>query len=124
MIMKKLTLILLLLLATMSFAQNTFVHKYTYYYTKENDVVDDGKKTNVTIVFNEKDTSNIVLYFGTKKRTLYKTGELENNVSNGGHKYQYIECIDDEGTEIGFQFFDDTGTVRLIYKDGYLEFHK
>lgn len=122
--MRKILLLTAMLCATISFAQNTFVHKYTYFYTKENGVVDEGKKGDVTIVFNEKDTGNIVLYYGSKRKVLYKTGELEKNQTDGGYKYQYIDCIDDEGKNIGFQFFDDTGTVRLIYSDGYLEFHK
>ena len=122
--MKRTFILATLMLSMASFAQNTFVHKYTYYYTKQNGVVDDGKKTDVTIVFNEKNTGNIVMYFGTTKKVLYKTGELEKNESTGGYKYQYIECVDDEGKSIGFQFFDDSGTVRLIYSDGFLEFHQ
>jgi hypothetical protein len=123
--MKKLLLLIALLLCSVvCLAQKTFVRKYTYYYTKENGVIDDGQKTDVTIVFNQKDTGNIIMYYGTTKRTLYKTGQLENSQSEGGHKYQYIECVDDDGKAIGFQFFDETGTVRLIYSDGFLEFHE
>jgi hypothetical protein len=123
--MKKLLLLIALLLCSViSFAQNTFVRKYTFYYTKENGVVDEGQKADVTVVFNEKGTGNIILYLGTKKRTLYKTGELQNNETEGGYKYQYIDCVDDEGKNIGFQFFDDSGTMRLIYSDGFLEFHE
>jgi len=121
---KILLLIALLLCSVISLAQNTFVRKYTFYYTKQNGVVYEGKKTDVTVVFNEKNTGNIVLYFGTKKKTLYKTGELENNQSEGGYKYQYIDCVDEDGKNIGFQFFDDSGTMRLIYSDGFLEFHE
>lgn len=121
---KVLLLIALLLCGAISLAQNTFVRKYTFYYTKQNGVLDNGQKASVTVVFNEKDTGNIVLYFGTKKKVLYKTGEVEKNETEGGYKYQYIDCIDEDGKTIGFQFFDDTGTMRLIYSDGFLEFHE
>ena len=68
--MKKLLLVMLLF-GTMTFAQETFVNKYTWYITKENGILQEEKDAVVTVVFNEKKTKDIVLYYENGKSVRY-----------------------------------------------------
>ena len=105
-------------------SQDTFVRKYTSYLTKTNDKLSDWEEIDLTVVFNEKTTNNVVLYYPTKTKTLYKIGSIKTNTTVGGHEYQVIDCIDEEGNKLSLQLF--SGAMRIILHDGdgYIEFHE
>jgi hypothetical protein len=126
--MKKLLLGALLLLSSfVSFSQDTFVVEYTSCISIKDDVKEPWKELNVTVVFNEKSTSDIVLYYGGGKVIRYKkTGSLVKDKTVVSEDYQYMECIDvSDGTTVGVQYFEETETLRIIISKGwYVEFHK
>jgi hypothetical protein len=125
--MKKLFLsVLFLMLSVASFSQ-PFVNKYTSVINKAGGILGDWKETSITIVFNEETTSDIVIYYqnGTEKR-FHRIGDISNDETSDGAKYQFFLCIDDEdGTKLGFQLFEKTATLRIVISEGnFVEFHK
>ena len=125
--MKKLLLGALLLLLSMSInAQDTFVKKYTAYITKENDVLQPWVYSEVTVVFNANNIRDVVFYYTSgKKRTLHQISGAVKSTTDNGDGYQVFDCVDDDGTELTLQLFDDGKCLRLIIAKGYLiEFHK
>lgn len=126
--MKKLLLGALLLLSSfMSFAQDTFIVEYTSCISFKDGVDQGWKDLNIAVVFNEKNTSDIVLYYGDGKTIRYKkTGKIVKDQTKSGDKYQFIECIDtSDGTIVGIQYFQSNETLRVIVQKGwYVEFHK
>jgi len=125
--MKKLLLgALLFILSITVSAQDTFVKKYTAYVTRENDVLQPWVYSEVTVVFNANNVRDVVFYYTSgKKRTLHQiTGAIEGKTENGD-EYQVIDCVDDDGTELTLQLFDDDKCLRLLIAKGYsIEFHK
>ncbi len=125
--MKKLLLLAILLFGTITFAQETFVNKYTWYITKENGILQEEKDAVVTVVFNEKKTKDIVIYYENGNTVRYLSyGGAEKGQTNSGNKYQTIKAIDSvDGVEVLIQLFDETSTLRIIIAEGwYIEFHK
>lgn len=125
--MKKLFLsVLFLMISLVSFSQ-TFVEKYNSAISKKADVFGDWQDVSLTVVFNEKETGDIVFYYsnGTTRR-FHRIGEVEKGKTTSGESYQIISCIDNEdGVELALQLFDNTSTLRLILEKGYfIEFHK
>ena len=124
--MKKLLLGALLLLSMSINAQDVFVKKYTAYITRENDVLQPWVYSEVTVVFNANNVRDVVFYYTSgKKRTLHQiSGTIEGKTDNGDG-YQVIDCVDDDGTELTLQLFDDDKCLRLLIAKGYsIEFHK
>ena len=124
--MKKLLLGALLLLSMSINAQDVFVKKYTAYITRENDVLQPWVYSEVTVVFNANNVRDVVFYYTSgKKRTLHQiSGTVEGKTDNGDG-YQVIDCVDDDGTELTLQLFDDDKCLRLLIAKGYsIEFHK
>ena len=103
-------------------AQDTFVKKYTSFVTKDDKGISDWKTVSLTVVYNEKVTNDVVMYYPNKTKRLYKIGNIEEGETNNGEEYQLIKCIDDEGVEIRLQLFDDS--LRLFIGEYYIEFHK
>ena len=103
-------------------AQDTFVKKYTSFVTKDDKGISEWKTISLTVVYNEKETDDVVLYYPNKTKRLYKIGNIEEGKTNNGEEYQIIKCIDEEGVEINLQLFDDT--LRLLFGEYYIEFHK
>ncbi len=69
--MKKMLLIIIISLnSIVSFAQDTFVKKYTSFSTKSNNVIGKLESTDITVVFNPKGIRDIVFYYtdGTVRR--------------------------------------------------------
>lgn len=112
----------LLICFNISNAQDTFVRKYTSYVTKTNNELSEWEDIDLTVVFNEKNTNNVVLYYPSKTKTLYKIGNVESNKTNNGDEYQIIECVDEEGNKLSLQLFSDA--MRIIIVGGYIEFHE
>jgi hypothetical protein len=125
--MKKLILsVLFMSLSVASFSQ-TFVEKYTTSISKKEGVFGEWKNTNVTVVFNEKETGDIVFYYdiGTSKR-FHQIGDVSKDITKSKETYQIIMAIDSEdGTKVAIQLFDDDTTLRILIAEGYfVEFHK
>lgn len=124
--MRKLFILAILLFGTTMFAQDTFIKKYTWYATKEDGVLQPDKELLVTVVFNEKNTNNIVLHYENGNYIKYVAyGDVEKVVTNNGYNSQVIKALDDEGKQVLIQLFDDSSTLRIILGEGwYIEFHK
>jgi hypothetical protein len=121
--MKKILIFLTFLLSVnLCIAQDTFVRKYTSYITEIDDKLSEWKEIDLTVVFNEKNTNNVVLYYPDKTITFYKIGGVEKDKTKGGHEYQLIECIDDDGTKVSLQLFAEA--MRILLGGGYIEFHE
>jgi uncharacterized protein YdbL (DUF1318 family) len=125
--MKKLFLSLLFMMLSVASFSQTFVKKYTSVIAKKAGVVGEWQDTSLTVVFNEKETGDIVFYYtnGSNKR-FHQVGDVKEDKTNSGEGYQLIMCIDDEdGTKVGLQLFDDDTTLRVLISEGYMvEFHK
>jgi hypothetical protein len=126
--MKKLLLVALLLLSTLTAsAQDTFVVDYTSCVSFKDGVNQGWKDISITVVYNEKNTSDIVLYYGGGKTVRYKkTGSIIKEKTTANQDYQFVECIDtSDGLSVGIQYFESTETLRVIVQKGwYVEFHK
>lgn len=125
--MKKLFLsALLLMLSVVSFSQ-TFVNKYNSVIGEKAGVMGKWETISITVVFNEKDTGDIVFYYanGNVKR-FHQVGDVTKDKTKSGDSYQIIICIDDEdGKKVALQLFDEDSTLRILISDGYYaEFHK
>ena len=121
--MKNLILIILFIFSVNKLnAQDTFVKKYTSFVTKDDKGISDWKTVSLTVVYNEKVTNDVVMYYPNKTKRRYKIGNIEEGETNNGEEYQLIKCIDDEGVEIRLQLFDDS--LRLFIGEYYIEFHK
>lgn len=125
--MKKLLLLSMLLFGTTSFAQETFILKYTSFITKEDNVIQPERFMNVTVVFNEKKTTDVVLYYDSGATIRYNTyGGTEKVTTKGGEKTQTVKALDSaDGKEVLLQLFESTGTLRIIIANGwFIEFYK
>lgn len=125
--MKKLLLLAMLLFVTTSFAQETFILKYTSFITKEDNVIQPERFMNVTVVFNEKKTTDVVLYYDSGATIRYNTyGGTEKVTTKSGEKTQTIKALDSaDGKEVLLQLFESTGTLRIIIANGwFIEFYK
>lgn len=103
-------------------AQETFVRKYTKCISEINNKLGDWEDVDLTVVFNEKKTNNVVLYYPSKTIVLYKIGKLQTSKTNNGEEYQLIECLDDDGNRLALQLFSEA--MRIIIDGGYIEFHE
>jgi hypothetical protein len=124
--MKKLLLGALLLLSSFTcFAQDTFVKKYTSMVIKENGILQPWQTAEVTVVFNPNGVRDIVIYFSNgNKRTLHQVGDVTQGKTKNNEGYQIVKCIDEDGTNVAAQLFDDDTCFRIIIGDGYyVEFH-
>ena len=125
--MKKLLLVaLLFILSITTFAQDTFVKKYTSFITKEKDILKPWVHTEITVVFNANHVRDIVLYYTSgKQKVLHQVTGAVNGKTYNGDGYQIIECIDEDGTNVTLQLFDDDTCLRILIAEGYsIEFHR
>ena len=122
--MKKLLFALLLTAITfVSLAQETFVNKYTSYVTNINDVISEMKPTQITFVFNEGTTTDIVVYGLEEEKRFYRTGEVSKGKTTGGFEYQWVDCVQAKtGYKASIQLFDNA--VRIFMKADYVEYQK
>ena len=120
--MKKLLLLLVLFISLTSFAQDSFIRKYTWY-TKKIDTTQ--VKCSVTVVYNYNGTNDVVLYTGTKTIHLVRMSEITKGETTTGEKFQQIDCVDQEdGQPVSLQLFDKDGAVRFIIGNDYIEYHE
>ena len=122
--MKKLLFALLLTATTfVSLAQETFVNKYTSYVTNINDVISEMKSTQITFVFNEGNTTDIVVYGLEEEKRFYRTGGVTEGKTTSGFEYQWVDCVQAKtGYKASIQLFTDA--VRIFMKGDYVEYQK
>jgi hypothetical protein len=121
--MKKLLLGAILLFSTTMFCQDTFVKRYTDCVTKKNGVVSEWKSGIATIVFNEGDTTNIVIYCSNDGVTLYRKGDIEEGKTKSGESYQGVYCVNaSNGQDVYLQLF--LHCTRIFTGDDYIEYHE
>jgi hypothetical protein len=122
--MKK-VLFTLLFTATsfVAIAQDTFVYKYTSYITNINDVQSEMKPTDITFVFNDGKTTDIVVYGQGEEKRFFRTGDITKGKTTGGYEYQWVDCVQEKtGYKASIQLFDDA--VRIFMKGDYVEYQK
>ncbi|MFY7988487.1 MAG: hypothetical protein ACOVNP_06355 [Flavobacterium sp.] len=121
--MKKILFVAILLLCSATYAQDTFVRKYTKLVSTKNNVEEPEKEINITVVFNPKGEKEIKFYYTDtgKTKTFYQVSGLETGKTEGGYEYQLIEVIDGEdGYKLILQLFDNDDVLRLIISEGYI----
>jgi hypothetical protein len=118
--MKKLLFIALFIVSFTSFAQETFVRKYTSMMVTRDDVEEAMKDADLTVVFNPNGNRGIKLYYGSGETTEYlQVSDLTEGTTTGGYKYQLIKLLDKkDGYEISLQLFDNDGVLRLLFSEG------
>jgi hypothetical protein len=127
------SLIIAILLTTTSFANDSFVKKYTHTATCIFQVNNVDSCVNVNnahvVVFNYKNTSDIFLASGGQKQyRFFNLGKTDSAFkTKGGTSTQIIKAVDEDGTMLTIQFADDLTTkssfLRLLFTWGYLEFY-
>ena len=122
--MKKLLFVFLLTTTTfVALAQETFVYKYTSYVTNINDVQSEMKPTEITFVFNDGTSTDIVVYGQGDEKRFYRTGGITEGKTTGGFKYQWVDCVQAKtGYKASIQLFADA--VRIFMKGDYVEYQK
>lgn len=123
--MKKLLLGALLLLSMCTFAQETFVKKYTSMISKKDGVLQPWEKTDITVVFNPNGVRDIVIYYTNgESLTLHQITGTTEGKTKSGDGYQIVRCIDQDGGKLAVQLFDDDTCMRILIAEGYfVEFH-
>jgi hypothetical protein len=124
--MKKLLLGALLLLSMCTFAQDTFVKKYTSMIAISNNVKGEWQSADITVVFNADGVRDIVFYYPNgNTRTFHQIVGMTKDVTTNGDAYQIVECLDESGSRVAIQLFEDDTCLRVIVAKGYyVEFHK
>ena len=124
--MKKLLLVALLsILSTTMFSQETFVTKYTSFITKKNNVLQPWEKAEVTVVFNPNQVKDVVFYYVSgKTMTFHQVSGVKEGKTDNGEGYQVFDCVDQDGSYVTLQLFDDNTCLRILISEGYMiEFH-
>jgi hypothetical protein len=125
--MKKLLLGALLLLSSfVCIAQETFVKKYTSMISISDNVKGEWESTDMTVVFNAKGLSDIVFYYPNGSiKTFHQITDMTKDTTTNGDAYQIVECLDERGTRVAIQLFEDDTCLRVIIDKGwFIEFHK
>lgn len=103
-------------------AQEKFVKKYNYVH-KSTDAEDNFKSIDVTFVFNDNDSNDIVIYGLEKVRTFYKVSKIQKGKTEGGQEYQLVDYVDAEnGMRVVFQVFSNA--CRIFIGDDYVEYQE
>ena len=103
--MKKLSLILFFLSLSIVAQEKPFRERYSYSVDNNNVIC---KKLHLIVVFNNKNTNEIIFYFQRKKLYLYRTSEMVNGKTETGQDYKAFECIE-RGTNEKF-------VIQLLYR--------
>lgn len=121
--MKKLifTAITMLFCQYIAHAQVPFINDYSQFFTSINGVVGETKDLSISVVFNEKDTNNIIIY-GLEEIKRFHVISIEEGKTDDGSKYQLMNCIEiARGEERLIQLFDEA--LRIFIKEDYIEYH-
>ena len=124
--MKKLILGLMILLSVhVCIAQEQFAKTYTSMISMKNYVKSKWSAVDLTVVFNEKDKKDIILYYSSgKKMKFHQISDVYEDKTTAGEYYQSIECIDQDGDKVLLQLFDDDTCLRILICPGtFVEFH-
>jgi hypothetical protein len=121
--MKKTLFIISFAFTSLFSSGQTFVEKYNSYVTNVKDKISEPKLASITVIFNDGDTTDIVVYATDEPKRFYRIGNITKGKSNGGYEYQLVNCIDSEtGKEIQIQLFDDA--CRIFMGTDYIEYDK
>ena len=121
--MKKIifTAIIAVLCQYIAHAQVTFINDYEQCFTSIKGVKGETKDLSISVVFNEKDTNNIVIY-GLEEIKRFHVIRIEEGKCDDGTEYQLMSCIDiSNGEERLVQLFDEA--LRIFIKEDYIEYH-
>jgi hypothetical protein len=121
--MKKLLLLCIMFLSLNAFTQEdeTFTRNYANVVVKMDNKEESRYKNSIVAVFAD---NQVKIYFNGKVDVYYQVTDVEKGVSEGGQPYQLINCITkDGGKNVTIQLFDDYDSLRIIYRDGYVEFY-
>jgi hypothetical protein len=89
-----------------------------YIYDPETETWDDGSKGSNTFVFNANDNNDVITYYASgKKEVLRKISTVSEGTDKKNRKYQGVELLDEEGTEVMLFLYED-GDVLLVWKSG------
>lgn len=111
--MKKLLLVLSLMLSIAIFAQKEFVRNYTNYSVKKSTEKDFKiAKYNSMVIYNERNTADVTIYFGGKTYQFRSFGSPEAGGS-GEMSYQSIDITD--GTEDGVIILYDNEKYGVLF---------
>lgn len=125
--MKKLLLFSMLLITSITFAQDTFVRNYKSLLVTRDFKKEPEREISLAVIFNADKENTIVFRYanGTSKK-FFQVSNVTNGKTEGGYEYQMIDIIDAEnGNELILQLFDNDNVLRLVIDDGYsLEFYK
>lgn len=126
-------LVIITLIATASYASDSFVKKYKHTASCIN--MDNQSDSCIytdnqhVVVFNYKNTSDIFLASGGRKQyRFFNLGKTDSAFkTNDGTSTQIIKAVDDEGMMLGIQFADDPTTkasfLRFLFSWGYIEYY-
>lgn len=122
-------LIIAILLATATFAGDSFVKKYTKQASCPNELDTCRISDNTfVVVFNYNNTADVFVAKGfTNEARFFNLGKTDSSFkTKDGTVTQIIKAVDDEGRFLTIQYADDPSTkssfLRLFYpKWGYLE---
>lgn len=103
-----------------SYAQDTFTRRFTKAYLSSDDK-SNIRELNITVVYNEGKTNDIVIYGLKEPKRFYKAVKVEEGKTESGIEYQLVKYIDSsDGKEVEFQIFADG--LRVFIGDLYVEY--
>ena len=125
--MKKLLLFSMLLITSITFAQDTFVRNYKSLLVTRDFKKEPEREISLAVIFNaDKENTIVFRYANGISKKFFQVSNVTNGKTEGGYEYQMIDIIDAEnGNELILQLFDNDNVLRLVIDDGYsLEFYK
>lgn len=103
-----------------SYAQDTFTRRFTKAYLSSDDK-SNIREMNITVVYNEGKTNDVVIYGLKEPKRFFKAGKVEEGKTESGIEYQLVKYIDSsDGKEVEFQIFADG--LRVFIGDLYVEY--
>ena len=125
--MKKLLFTLVIMIGLSSNAQ-TFIKNYNAFYSskdfynikEQKEIV--WSEVNLSVIFSGDDKGDIIFYYGDTAKRYHKTGKVVEGKTPNGKTYRYISCIEEAGPACKVLRYD-TGALKVIYDDYFLEFH-
>lgn len=126
--MKSTILALILFLTSLvGYAQDKFRVDYNYVaaYDPSTDTWSDWKRGDNTFVININDRGDIAHIKDNGETVTYRklSGVEEGYTDNGGHHYQIVKALDEDGDVFSFQIFDDTSIgLKMMWANFIIQF--